>query len=156
MPISLNFQPEWSFDSERQQSCERSGPELRQLDSQVSSNRDRPGADRAAPNSASCSRGAVDRVGGEAIITLQAEHGAKHRSAAPMREVRVAVDYILRWVTSEGSGIGEVRSVADLHAVGHRVVHGGERFTHSVLITDDYSAGSRMALSWPRCTIRAT
>ena len=73
-----------------------------------------------------------------------------------MRDVRAAVDYILRWVTSEGSGIGEVRSVADLHAVGHRVVHGGERFTHSVLITDDYSAGARMALSWPRCTIRAT
>jgi acetate kinase len=100
--------------------------------------------------------GAVDRVGGEAIITLQAEHGAKHRSTAPMRDVRAAVDYILRWVTSEGSGIGEVRSVADLHAVGHRVVHGGERFTHSVLITDECSAGSRMALSWPRCTIRAT
>jgi acetate kinase len=86
-------------------------------------------------------RGAVDRVGGEAIITLQAEDGAEHRSTAPMRDVRAAVDYILRWATSESSGIGQVRSIADLHAVGHRVVHGGERFTHSVLITDEVLRG---------------
>ena len=38
------------------------------------------------------------------------------------------------------SRIGAVQSVADIHAVGHRVVHGGERFTHSVLITDDVLA----------------
>src|ERR671937_2356475 len=39
------------------------------------------------------------------------------------------------------AGITEVRSVADIHAVGHRVVHGGERFTHSVLITDEVLRG---------------
>jgi acetate kinase len=73
-----------------------------------------------------------------------------------MRDVRAAVDYILRWVTSEGSGIGEVRSVADLHAVGHRVVHGGERFTHSVLITDEVLRGIEDCIELARCTIRAT
>jgi acetate kinase len=51
--------------------------------------------------------------------------------------MRAAVDFIIRWATSESAGIGEVRSIADIHAVGHRVVHGGERFTHSVLITDE-------------------
>src|SRR5205807_2013880 len=34
-----------------------------------------------------------------------------------------------------------IKSVADVHAVGHRVVHGGERFTHSVLITDEVLRG---------------
>ncbi|HVF27281.1 MAG TPA: acetate kinase [Pyrinomonadaceae bacterium] len=86
-------------------------------------------------------RGVVERVGGEAIITLQAEGGAPQRSAAPLRDTRAAVNLIIRWVCSETSGISEVRSVGDVHAVGHRVVHGGERFTHSVLITDEVVRG---------------
>jgi acetate kinase len=86
-------------------------------------------------------RGTVERIGGEAIITLQAEGSAAHRSTAPMRDARSAVDLIIRWACSENSGINEVRSVADVHAVGHRVVHGGERFTHSVLIDDEVLRG---------------
>src|SRR5918992_2980941 len=86
-------------------------------------------------------RGQIERVGGEAIITLQAEGNAARRLAAPVRDARAAVDFIIRWATSEASGIAEVRSVADVHAVGHRVVHGGERFTHSVLITDEVLRG---------------
>lgn len=86
-------------------------------------------------------RGQIDRIGGEAIITTQAEGKPKQRSAAPMRDVRAAVDYILRWSCSETSGIEDVRSVADIHAIGHRVVHGGEKFTHSVLIDNDVIHG---------------
>jgi len=86
-------------------------------------------------------RGVVERVGGEAIITLQAEGNEPQRSTAPLRDTRAAVDLVIRWVCSETSGVSEVRSVGDVHAVGHRVVHGGERFTHSVLITDDVVRG---------------
>ncbi|HZG51493.1 MAG TPA: acetate kinase [Pyrinomonadaceae bacterium] len=86
-------------------------------------------------------RGVVERIGGEAIITLHAEGGAPQRSTAPLRDTRAAVELIIRWVTSVASGIAEVRSVADIHAVGHRVVHGGEQFTHSVLITDEVLGG---------------
>jgi len=87
-------------------------------------------------------RGVVERIGGEAIITLQAEGGAPpERSTAPLRDTRAAVELIIRWATSEASGIAEVRSVADVHAVGHRVVHGGEQFTHSVLITEEVLRG---------------
>ncbi len=87
--------------------------------------------------------GIVERIGGEAIITLQAEgSGAPpKRSTAPLRDTRAAVELIIRWATSEASGIADVRSVADVHAVGHRVVHGGEKFTHSVLITDEVLHG---------------
>ena len=56
----------------------------------------------------------------------------------------------------KGSGIGAVKSVADVHAVGHRVVHGGERFTQSVLITTRCCAASRIASSWRRSTTRRT
>jgi acetate kinase len=82
-------------------------------------------------------RGQIDRVGGEALINIQAERKEAIRTTAPMRDVRAAVDYILRWSCSETSGIEEVTSAADIHAVGHRVVHGGERFTHSALITQE-------------------
>lgn len=81
-------------------------------------------------------RGSIERIGGEAIITAQIEGGAVQRVTALLHDTRAAVDFILRWICSEQSGIAEVRSIADIHAVGHRVVHGGERFTHSVLIDD--------------------
>ena len=75
------------------------------------------------------------------MVTLHATGREPERITAQLRDVRAAVEFIIRWACSEASGIGEVQSVADIHAVGHRVVHGGERFTHSVLITDDVLRG---------------
>jgi acetate kinase len=95
----------------------------------------------AADTDERLARGQIERVGGEAIVTLQAGSGEARRTTAPVRDIRSAVETIIRWVTSPDSRIGAVQSVADIHAVGHRVVHGGERFTHSVLITDDVLRG---------------
>ncbi len=86
-------------------------------------------------------RGAIERIGGEAVLNLQVEGGATRRSTALLQDIRAAVDFIIRWICSEASGIEEVQSVADIHAVGHRVVHGGERFKHSVLISDEVMRG---------------
>jgi acetate kinase len=86
-------------------------------------------------------RGVVERVGGEALITFEAAGAEARRSTAPVRDTRAAVETIIRWVTSGESGVEAVGSVGDIHAVGHRVVHGGERFTHSVLITDEVLRG---------------
>ncbi len=85
--------------------------------------------------------GQVERIGGEAIITFKARGGEARRTTAPVRDTRAAVEAVIRWVTSADSGIREVRSVADIHAVGHRVVHGGERFTQSVVVTDEVLRG---------------
>jgi acetate kinase len=85
--------------------------------------------------------GVIERIGGESIITLQAEGESPQRSTAPLRDMRAAVELVLRWACAEGSGIKEVKSVADVHAVGHRVVHGGEQFKQSVLITDEVLRG---------------
>ncbi|MGI9168159.1 MAG: acetate kinase [Pyrinomonadaceae bacterium] len=85
--------------------------------------------------------GVVERIGGEAIVTLQAEGSLPQRSTAPLRDTRAAVELVLRWACAESSGINEVKTVADIHAVGHRVVHGGEQFRTSVLITDDVLRG---------------
>ena len=85
--------------------------------------------------------GLIERVGGAGIVTFTAEGREPRRFAEPIRDTRAAVEMILRWTVSEESGVAEVNSVADIHAVGHRVVHGGERFTSSVLITDEVLRG---------------
>ncbi len=85
-------------------------------------------------------RGQVERIGGEAITTFETETG-RHVSTAPLRDTSAALDYVIRWLSSEDSGISEIQSLADIQAVGHRVVHGGELFQESVLITDEVLHG---------------
>ena len=79
-------------------------------------------------------RGVVERIGGLALIRFQAEGGPKVVEDAPIRDHRAAVERILRWIVSPDASIPGIRSVSELHAVGHRIVHGGERFKRSVLI----------------------
>jgi len=86
-------------------------------------------------------RGQVERIGGEAIITVQNKSGPRQKLTAPIRDVAAALDYVLRWLASDSSEVPEIRSLGDLHAVGHRVVHGGELFHESALITDDVLKG---------------
>src|SRR5436305_9548678 len=86
-------------------------------------------------------RGLVERIGGEAIITFEAAGVEARRSTAPVRDTRAAVETIIRWACSEEAQVDGVKTVADVNAVGHRVVHGGERFTHSVAITDEVLRG---------------
>jgi len=51
---------------------------------------------------------------------------------------KIGVEYILGILTSEKHGC--LKSLEELDAVGHRVVHGGERFNSSVLLTDEVLA----------------
>ncbi len=85
--------------------------------------------------------GIIERIGAAGVITFTAEGNAPQRSAAPVRDTRAAVEMILRWVISDESGVSAVSRVPDVHAIGHRVVHGGERFTRSVLISDEVLRG---------------
>ena len=81
-------------------------------------------------------RGEVEGVGGEAIIRTQYRNEQSHTQTAPIRDMAATLDYLLRYIASDRSGIKEIRSTADVHAVGHRVVHGGEMFKESTLIDD--------------------
>jgi len=85
-------------------------------------------------------RGSVERISGEAIVALRTEGKEVQRSTAKLRDTRAAVEFIVHWACSE-AGIPEIKSVSDVNAVGHRVVHGGEKFTQSVLITDQVLKG---------------
>jgi acetate kinase len=86
-------------------------------------------------------RGQVDRIGGQAIVTTQHGDGPRQVSTAVIRDASAALDYVLRWLTSESTGIAEIRSPGDIHAVGHRVVHGGELFSESKLVDPEVLKG---------------
>lgn len=80
-------------------------------------------------------RGVVERIGGEAVLELTVADGPKQVETARLSDVRAAVDWILRWIASPESGI-DISSVAEIDAVGHRVVHGGEAFRSSVRVDE--------------------
>src|SRR5689334_18976405 len=80
-------------------------------------------------------RGSLERIGGESIVSLRAGSSEKQLSTASLQNTRAAVEFIQRWACSP-EGPEQIQSVADIHAVGHRVVHGGEHFKHSVIIDD--------------------
>ncbi|HYG63729.1 MAG TPA: acetate kinase [Thermoanaerobaculia bacterium] len=81
-------------------------------------------------------RGVVERVGSESLLTLRAEGRPARRLTAPLRDHRQALDHVLRWLVSPEASVPGVSSLGDVHAVGHRVVHGGEKLRVSVLIDD--------------------
>jgi acetate kinase len=81
-------------------------------------------------------RGEVEGIGGEAIVKIRYRKEQARTITAPLRDMGAALDYILRYVASERSGVSEIKSTADIHAVGHRVVHGGEFFKESTLIDE--------------------
>jgi acetate kinase len=86
-------------------------------------------------------KGEIERIGGEAIVTVQIGTQPKSVFTAPLVDLSSALDFLVRWMASEPSGVTEIQSAADIHAVGHRVVHGGERFSESAVITDDVLKG---------------
>jgi acetate kinase len=97
---------------------------------------DTDGTAIAAAQDRRLARGQIERIGGEAIVTLAAVGGRPTTSAVAIRDHAAAVEHVIAWLTSEASGV-PISSVAEIEAVGHRVVHGGERFTHSTRVDDD-------------------
>ena len=76
--------------------------------------------------------GLIERIGSQALIKFHAP-GVTHNTAQPVRDHRTAVDTVLRWINAQQGALPGIR---EIDAVGHRVVHGGERFTKSVLMDE--------------------
>src|SRR5215831_10295131 len=97
---------------------------------------DTDGAAIAESRDRRLARGQIDRIGGEAIVTLEAEGRTSITTAVRIADHAEATKHIIGWLTSDESGVA-ITSVGQIEAAGHRVVHGGERFNTSVLIDDD-------------------
>ncbi len=79
-------------------------------------------------------RGSVERIGmSDSRLTLDAPGRKLYQEISEVLEHRAAVERVLRALTHPEHGI--LASTAEIEAVGHRVVHGGEKFASSVLIT---------------------
>lgn len=81
-------------------------------------------------------RGVIERIGSEALISLRTEGKPAVRRAAALRDHRAALDHVLRWLMSSEPGAPGVESLGAVHAVGHRIVHGGEKLTRSTVVDD--------------------
>jgi acetate kinase len=86
-------------------------------------------------------RGVIERIGSQALLRFENAAGDIVRNAQPIRDHRGAIDVAIRWLVSPEAGIPELTALSDIHAIGHRVVHGGERFTASSLVTKEVIAG---------------
>ncbi|MBS1272293.1 MAG: Acetate kinase [Candidatus Marinimicrobia bacterium] len=81
-------------------------------------------------------RGQVDRIGMKGAVLSHTRHdGHKVKMAGEIIDHQTAIEYILAILISENHGVLEEREEID--AVGHRVVHGGEKFKDSVIITKE-------------------
>ena len=85
--------------------------------------------------------GVLERIGSHSLITFQAGEQSKVHMDAPVRNHSDAIGIIMRWIISSDSQIERIKSYADIHAVGHRIVHGGEKFSKSVKIDADVIQG---------------
>jgi acetate kinase len=84
-------------------------------------------------------RGLVQDAGGATVVECTGASGERVRDSAPFFDHRRAVEEALKILMR--SEVGAIASYDEIAAVGHRVVHGGERFHASVRIDDDVVRG---------------
>lgn len=78
-------------------------------------------------------RGAIDRLGGRSTVTVRVEDGPPRQEGVPIADHEAGVRWIADWLRAAVTGDGRPLAV---DAVGHRVVHGGERFVEPTPIDD--------------------
>lgn len=84
-------------------------------------------------------KGICERIGDEgSAITHQKEGGSKLTEKMPMADHTDAVRLVIAKLTD--ASVGVVKSLDEIGAVGHRIVHGGEKFAGSVVLTDEVMA----------------
>jgi acetate kinase len=80
--------------------------------------------------------GVVEKIGMKgSLLKHTRKDGQKVQFKGEILEHQIAIEYILGVLTSEKHG--SIHSLEEIQAVGHRVVHGGEEFNSSVLITEE-------------------
>lgn len=81
-------------------------------------------------------KGLCERIGIDgSAITHQPAGGEKVKTEVPMPNHTVAVQLVIEKLTD--ASVGVIAALEEIDAVGHRIVHGGERFAESVLLTED-------------------
>lgn len=81
-------------------------------------------------------KGLVERIGMDgSILTQKVEGKEKYIIKQPMADHKEAIKLVLQALVDGENGV--IKDMSEISAVGHRVVHGGEKYSNSVLIDDD-------------------
>lgn len=83
-------------------------------------------------------KGLCERIGIDGRLVYQPEGKEKETSDLDMPTHKQAIQFVLDALTNEKSGV--IKSLKEVGAVGHRVVHGGEEFASSAVITEEMLA----------------
>lgn len=89
------------------------------------------------PKETVLTKGIVERIGLEDSIFQIEVNGEKQKETRDIPDHSEAVTILLEKLT----GLGIIQSLDEIEGIGHRVVHGGEKFNDSVLITDEILKG---------------
>lgn len=79
--------------------------------------------------------GMCDRIHIDGSILKYKANGKKIEKHLPMPDHKVAIKYVFEALTDSENGV--IKSLDEIKAIGHRIVHGGEFFFNSVLVDDD-------------------
>jgi acetate kinase len=79
-------------------------------------------------------KGLVERIGIAGSQIKQTAGGKVFEAQAPMKDHVEGIQYMLAALTDKEKGV--VKNMDEIGAVGHRVLHGGEKFTASVRVDD--------------------
>lgn len=80
-------------------------------------------------------KGLCERIGIDGRLTYQPTGGEKEVNSLAMPTHTEAIQFVIDALTNEKTGV--VKSLDEIGAVGHRMVHGGEKFASSVVITEE-------------------
>ena len=83
--------------------------------------------------------GICERIGIDGRLVHTPAGGEKIKMDADMKDHEAAIKYVLDALTNSEYGV--IKSLDEIGAVGHRVVHGGEKFASSTVITEEVIAG---------------
>ena len=79
--------------------------------------------------------GLCERIGIDGRLVYQKAGNDKEITEASMPTHKEAIQMVLEALTNEKTGA--IKSLAEVNAIGHRIVHGGEKFASSAIITDE-------------------
>ena len=83
-------------------------------------------------------KGLCERIGIDGRLVYQKAGNDKEITEASMPTHKEAIQMVLEALTNEKTGA--IKSLEEVNAIGHRIVHGGEKFASSAIITDEMIA----------------
>lgn len=86
-------------------------------------------------NKETIAKGYFERIGQRNSFLSHKVHGRKHKFEIEAKDHEEAIAFVLNRLTNDHYGV--IKSLEELEAIGHRIVHGGEKFSDAVLITDE-------------------